>query len=176
MTEELKQDAAPAGESPATPQDELTKCRAQAEEYLAGWKRAAADYANLQKDMSRRVEENAKYASCDLVMALLPALDGFREAITHVPEVSKDGHYDVSAVMKWTEGISNVKSAIEQTMKNQGVSHIDEEDVPFDPAIHEAVLLEKQEGVEPGMVLRVVQAGCRMHGRVLRPAKVVVSQ
>jgi len=178
MSEEEKQEGAvPAAEQPASPpDDELTKCRAQAEDYLAGWKRATADYANLKKEMDRMREELSKYACANLVTSLLPALDGFRDAFAHAPKAENGTPVDAKALAAWLGGLGQVRSQLEAALKNAGVTAIDEAGVPFDPSVHDAVLVEKQEGAKPGTVLRVLQAGCRMNDRVLRPAKVVVSE
>ncbi len=46
--------------------------------------------------------------------------------------------------------------------------------VPFDPAFHEAVLTQESESEEEGAVCQVVESGYLLHGRLLRPAKVIV--
>lgn len=166
-------------ETPATPPepDDLAKLRAQCDEHLAGWKRAAADYANLQKDMARQRDEMGKYACSNLVSGLLPALDGFRDAAAHAPKPDASGAYDQNAVTKWMQGLEQVRKQLETTLKNAGVQPVDEANVPFDPTHHEAVLMEKPvDPAQSGQVLKVLQSGYRMHDRVLRAAKVVVAE
>jgi molecular chaperone GrpE len=159
------------------PAGALAAANAKADEYLAGWKRAAADYANLQKDMARQREEMAKYACGNLLMGLLPALDGFRDATAHAPSPNADGSYDSGAVAKWMAGMGLVRGNFETVLRNAGVTAIDETGVTFDPSCHEAVMMEKPEKPElSGQVLKVLQAGYRLHDRVLRAAKVVVAE
>jgi len=160
---------------PAT--DELADALARAEENLAGWKRAAADYANLQKDAARQREEMAKYACTNLVRDILPALDGFRDAAAHAPKAGPDGAYDAKAVGQWIEGMNLVRTRLESVLNAAGVTAVDETGVKFDPGCREALMVEKPDKPErSGEVLRVLQAGYLMHDRVLRAAKVVVAE
>jgi molecular chaperone GrpE len=68
-----------------------------------------------------------------------------------------------------------VQRALQAALEREGLAPI-EADGPFDPHIHEALLTQPGEGVEPGSVLQVVQKGYRLGDRVLRPARVVVSE
>ncbi len=158
-------------------EDETAKLQAQCEENLAGWKRATADYANLQKEMARERQEMGKYACANLATTLLPALDGFRDAAAHAPKPDAAGAYDASAVAKWMEGLEHVRKQLETALKAAGVEAIAETGVPFDPARHEAVLMEKPaDPAQSGQVTKVLQSGYRMHDRILRAAKVAVGE
>ena len=61
-------------------------------------------------------------------------------------------------------------------LENYGVKAIDGGNKPFDPTYHQAVLTEKREGVESGMVLEVLQKGYLLKDKVIRPAMVKVSE
>src|SRR3989338_1625489 len=81
MDDQMKQEPAaqPAEAQAAVPADEDV-LKAQCDEYLAGWKRAMADYANLKKESERAQAEFAKFAAARLATELLPVLDRFRKA------------------------------------------------------------------------------------------------
>ena len=66
--------------------DELAELQQKCEEYLAGWKRAQADYQNLQKEHSEQMKRIAEFGVVGLVEELLPVLDHYDLAIKHVPE------------------------------------------------------------------------------------------
>ncbi len=152
--------------------DELAQAQALAEEHMAGWKRAMADYANLKKETERDRVEIAKYASSTLVFSLLPVLDSFTKATAARPSDS-----EAQKLAQWADGVALIRAQFENAMKNAGVMHIDEHGVPFDPSRHEAMMMEKSnEGIAPGTIIRVLEPGYTLHDRVIRPAKVVVAE
>ena len=61
-------------------------------------------------------------------------------------------------------------------LKNEGVEVIDCKDKPFDPNFHQAIMQEKKDGVESGIVIEVLQKGYVLKDRILRPAMVKVSE
>ena len=73
------------------------------------------------------------------------------------------------------EGVRLVQRALQSALEREGLAEI-ETDGPFDPHVHEALLAQPGDGVEPGSVLEVVQKGYRLGDRVLRPARVVVAE
>lgn len=164
-------------EQPAPqPQDELAKARAQADEYLAGWKRATADYANMKKEMERGQAELAKYAVAGLVEKLLPTVESLRKASDQRP-VKEGEPLDETRVKKWVDGIGHVRAQLESALAAAGVAPIDQAGVPFDPTMHDAMMMQKAEaGQSPGVVAKVLEPGWKLHDRVIRPAKVVVAE
>ena len=164
MDEQSQEPAAPE------PQDELSKIKMLAEENMAGWKRAMADYANLKKEHDRDRAELAKYASASLIASFLPILDSFTKADAARPS---DG--DPQKMTQWADGIALVRAQFESAMKSAGVTTIHEAGAAFDPSKHEAMMMEKTDAV-PGTVIRVLESGYKLHDRILRPAKVVVAE
>jgi len=140
------------------------------EEYLAGWKRAQADYQNLKKDSEREKAEYAKFANERLLSELLPAIDQFDLALQHVPSADADQKtWD-----NWLVGVRAVQSSWEQAAKAQGLERI-ATDGAFDPVKHEAIGEEEMEGSESGTIIRTLQTGWMLHGKVLRPARVIIT-
>ncbi len=154
-------------EQQISPEELQTKCQ----EYLEGWKRAQADYQNLKKESEREKAEFAKYANERLLSDLLPALDQFGLAMKHLPPADADQ----KAWDNWLVGIRAVQSLWEQAAKSAGLERIPAEGA-FDPAKHEAVGEESVEGRESGSVLRVMQDGWMLNGKVLRPSKVIITK
>jgi molecular chaperone GrpE len=147
---------------------ETETMEAKANEYLAGWQRAKADYANLQRDADMRLADLRKYAGAAFVSELLPVIDTFRKAMEKPPE-------DAGA-KQWVDGIGHIRSQLESVLAKAGVTNIDATGVPFDPQLHEAMMQQPAEGVPPGSVVSILEPGYRMHDRVLRPAKVIVAE
>ena len=61
------------------------------------------------------------------------------------------------------------------TLERFGIEELDPEGEPFDPELHEAMTMQPSADMEPGSVLKVVQKGYSLNGRLLRPAMVVVA-
>ena len=61
-------------------------------------------------------------------------------------------------------------------LEKNGIKAIDEANVPFDPSFHQAIMTEKRDGVEPEMILEVLQKGYLLKDKVIRPAMVKVSE
>ncbi len=81
----------------------------------------------------------------------------------------------VVVVMQHGPGLDDWQRALADQLAREGLEEITAEGA-FDPHIHEALLSQPGEGAEPGTVLQVVQKGYRLGDRVLRPARVVISE
>ncbi|MFA6503352.1 MAG: nucleotide exchange factor GrpE [Patescibacteria group bacterium] len=150
--------------------DECHKCG----EYLAGWKRAQADYANLKREFEQTKKDIASYANENLLYELLPAVDQFEIALQHLPNVEDLPSDQKKQMQNWLTGIVAVKQMWEQTFKSIGLENVDT-DGEFDPSKHEAVSNEEDDEKPPNAILKVIQQGWMLNGKVLRPAKVVVN-
>jgi molecular chaperone GrpE len=143
----------------------LEEAQARAENNLAGWKRAQADYQNLRRRMEQEREEIMRQATAQVVLHLLPILDDLQRALEHVDAKL--------AGFTWIEGIHLIERKLHLVLQRLGVEEIPTEGQPFDPRLHEALMYE--EG-EEGMVLQELQKGYTFQGRVLRPALVKVGR
>ena len=74
------------------------------------------------------------------------------------------------------QGVQMIYNQLIASLKEEGVIEIEAKDQPFDYNIHQALLTEKVDGIEPNMVLEVLQKGYKIKDRVLRPALVKVSE
>lgn len=155
--------------------DNQDDCCRQCQEYLDGWKRAQADYANLKKDMDRLRLEVSGLAKEQLLYELLPAIDQFETALEHLPDLEAMTKEDGRMIDNWLVGIKAVKQLWEQAFKTIGLENVDTAGV-FDPKKHNAVGKEEDADQAPDQILKVVQPGWMMDGKVIRPAKVIVNQ
>jgi len=144
-------------------------------EYLAGWKRAQADYQNLKKDVERDRAEFTKYANERLLHELLPAIDQFALVVRHQPDPSTLPVESRKVWENWLAGVRAVQSHWDRLAASVGLERIPVEG-KFDPSIHDAAGEEEAEGAEPGTIVKVVSDGWRLHGKVLRPARVIVAK
>lgn len=144
----------------------------KASEYLGDLKRTQADFENYKKRMAAGQAELSAHLTRGIVTDLIPILDNFHAAITHVPKESEGS--------PWVTGITYIEKQFEDVLANYGVKPIDVKvGDAFDPTKHEALSHEDESGIknqESGrdVVAQVVQKGYTINTQVVRPAKIIV--
>ncbi|MFA6145831.1 MAG: nucleotide exchange factor GrpE [Patescibacteria group bacterium] len=154
-------------------QEEVELVKQQAEEYLNGWKRTKADYLNREREIDKEKIEWIKFANLELILNFLPIMDSFDQSVKNLTDDLEDN--------EWANGVLKIKDQFESFLKAQGVEKIKTLGEKFDPMFHEAVAreedLSRQSSESDGgkdEIVEEIQSGYTMHGRVIRPAKVVV--
>ena len=137
---------------------------ARAVEEAARWQ---AEFENFRRRQSAQAEDQALRAGARVVERLLPVIDDLDRAVDHAV-----GGGDMAHLLK---GVEMVSKQIAEVLVREGVEVIDPFGQPFDPNLHHAVNQIEDSEVPEHTVLEVFQKGYSMHGRVLRPAMVVVS-
>jgi molecular chaperone GrpE len=135
------------------------------DEHLDDLKRVAAEFENYRKRVARDQASLAARAHERLVKELLPVLDDLERALEAASE-HQEG--------KLEEGVRLVQRELREALGKEGLLEI-ETNGNFDPHVHEALLSQPSEEDE-GAILEVLQKGYRLGDRVLRPARVVISQ
>jgi molecular chaperone GrpE len=135
------------------------------DEYLDDLKRVAADFDNYRKRAQRDQAALVARAHERLVKELLPVLDDLERAL-----VAAEEHEEA----RLEEGVTLVHRELRDALAKEGLVEI-ETAGEFDPHVHEALLTQPSEE-DDGAILQVIQKGYRLGDRVLRPARVVVSQ
>jgi len=148
----------------------------QCQEYLAGWKRALADYDNILKDTDRQKESTRLYLIEELADKLIPITDHFSEAMKHVPKVESGKDEVESAYGQWVEGVNMIKKQMMGVLESFGCYPIDPVLMKFNPHEHEAMGSEKRKDTDDEIVLEVVERGWRLGNKVIRPAKVIINK
>jgi molecular chaperone GrpE len=149
-------------------QAQLDAANAKSAEYLDGWQRARADFANYKKRIERENADLSQNIAADTLARLLPVLDDFDLAMKNAP-TEGDG-------AKWAEGVSLVHRKFNTLLENNNIKRIEAEGQPFDPTIHEAVVHEDSPDHASGVVTAVLRQGYKLGQRVLRPALVKVAK
>ncbi len=131
--------------------------------------RAQADAHNARRRAEQDVEKAHKFGQEKLVVELLPVMDNLERALSAI---------DVEdAVFKPViEGIELTLKSFVDTLQRCQVQQIFPEGEPFDPQLHQAMSMVENPDVEPNTVLNVFQKGYTLHGRLIRPAMVVVAK
>ena len=132
--------------------------------------RKAAEMENMRKRLERdRVQtfENARRAA---VESFLPVNDDLLRTLNAMEEANAEPTY--------LDGIKMVANKFEDVLQKYGVERIDEDGVPFDVDLHDAMLRQKadDDSVESGTVLQVLENGYRIGDKTIRHAKVIVSE
>lgn len=144
---------------------ELEAAREEAAEWRDKAMRAQADFENTRKRLEARHGDAVLRASERVVESLLPVIDDFERAAAHVAAENAE----------LGEGVLAVQRKLLDVLSREGVSAIDPVGEPFDPNKHNAVQMLEDPSQPDHTVVEVFQRGFEMHGRVLRPAMVVVS-
>jgi molecular chaperone GrpE len=146
---------------------ELEGVRAQAADYLEGWQRARAEFANYKKRVEVEREQLRRTGTEALLLKLLPVVDDFERAFQALPEESTEP--------VWVDGFRMILRKLQAILESEDVTPIEAAGQPFDPLWHEAVLQEETEEHPDGYVTEEMQRGYRLGDRVLRPSMVKVA-
>lgn len=125
-------------------------------ELTNNWKRALADYQNLERRSKEEKESLVKYAESTLIEKLLPGLDNLSTVARHL----KDPNLEVSLKFLW------------DILEKEGLQKISALDCEFNPQTMHAI--ELITGFEKGKVTQICQDGYMFRDKVIRPAQVKV--
>jgi molecular chaperone GrpE len=149
---------------------ELEKVTAERDEYLAGWQRAKADFANAKKRWDETMAEYRKLANEGLIEELLPVLQSFEMAFANKEAWEK-------ADKNWRTGVEYIYNQLKGILDQNGLKEINPIGAKFDPNMHEAVKYEPvEEKSKVGTIVKVIEKGYELGGKLIRPAKVVVAE
>jgi molecular chaperone GrpE len=166
VSDELTETPVEESEHEAPAPDPLATAIAERDAYLDLAQRVQADFENYRKRAAREQDHLVAHAHERLVRELLPILDDLERALE-----AAERHEEAQLV----EGVKLVEQSLRNALRKEGLLEI-ETDGPFDPHVHEALLTQPSEGAESGSVLEVVQRGYRVGDKVIRPARVIVSE
>lgn len=139
------------------------KCAEQEEEHL----RLLAEMENFKKRLNREKEEQMRFAAENVLADLLPTLDNFELALTY-------GRGN-EACKEMLEGLEMTRKLFLDALAAHGLEQVGQVGEPFNPEFHEAMTREARSDMPPDHVAQLFQPGYLLKGRLLRPAKVVVS-
>jgi molecular chaperone GrpE len=133
--------------------------------------RVAADAENSKRRAEREANDARAYAIQKFARDLLGVADNLSRALQHAPRDDAD-----AAVKNFLLGIELTEKELSGAFERNGLKKVDpERGAKFDPHLHQAMMEQPAEGVEPGSVVQTMQAGYELMGRIVRPALVVVA-
>ncbi len=175
QTKESSDEAAPAAEEGAAAvsvevlQQQLEEARQQAAANLDKAIRTLAEMDNLKKRVQKDLDDERKYGLAKFAKELLSVMDsldlGIQAAAGDSPEV-----------VKLREGSELTKKQFESVFAKFNIETLDPTGQPFNPELHQAMVMQPTSTVEPNHVMTVFQKGYILNGRLLRPAMVVVAK
>ncbi|MBY0378520.1 MAG: nucleotide exchange factor GrpE [Gammaproteobacteria bacterium] len=146
-------------------EDLKAKVEANWDKYL----REVAEKDNVRKRLEQEVQKMQKYGTQKLIEALLPALDGLNQGLENSLKAVND-----DAVLAMREGLALTDKMIMDALGRFGVEPINPLGEKYDPQKHEAIAMQPSADYAAGFVMAVIQRGYILHGRVVRPARVIV--
>jgi molecular chaperone GrpE len=164
----------PAAEVAAPPEaadagTEIERLQGQAAEYLDGWQRSRAEFANYKKRIEREQEESRARVVADVMQDFVAILDDLERALQDRPVEGE--------AASWASGIDMIYRKLTSVLDAEGVRPIiPAEAEVFDPNVHEAVSHEASPDHTAGQIIGVIHQGYRIGERVIRPALVRVAK
>ena len=131
--------------------------------------RAQADAQNVKRRAEQDVEKARKFALEQFCKELLPVIDNMERALEAAPE-------NEELVKPIAEGVELTLKSFVDALKKFKIEVVNPLGEPFDPQFHQAMSMVENAEVEPNTVTLVMQKGYTLHGRLVRPAMVMVSK
>ena len=147
--------------------EKIKSLEAQVDDLKNKYAMAYADSENTRKRLNAEAEQIKKYRIQSFALEILPVLDNLERALAQDSNKQDNGFYT---------GVKMIYEQLVSALVKEGVTEVICLNEKFDPNFEHAIMVEKKEGVEPGMVIEVLQKGYKLKDRVLRAAMVKVSE
>lgn len=147
---------------------DLKAAKKEKEEYLTGWQKERADFANYKKDEESRRAAFSEAVRERILSRFLSIIDSFQMAFANREAWEK-------VDKNWRLGVEHIYSDLEKIFEEYGVKSVGSEGEPFDPSIHHSIDMVATDQKElDHKVAKVIQKGYKLGERLLRPAGVNV--
>jgi len=147
---------------------ELADAQEKAQEYLDGWQRSRAEFANYKKRKEKEQADSYQYMKGEIIKQYLEITDDLERALNNRTEEIN--------IAEWASGIELIYRKMLKILESEGIDVMETEDGLFDPNLHEAISSEQSEQFESGEIIEVIKKGYMINERVLRPAQVRVAR
>lgn len=132
--------------------------------------RVQAEMQNLRRRTEQDVEKAHKYGQERFSNELLTVVDNLERTLAVA------GEHEDEAIKAIYDGVDLTLKSMTDCFSKFNIETVDPMGEPFDPQLHQAMSIQENPDVEPNTVIAVMQKGYTLHGRVLRPAMVLVSK
>ena len=154
----------------ATPDSALAAAEAKAQENWNSYLRSVAELENYRKRTEREIDNARKFAVERFAQELVTVGDALEAGIAAGTAAGAGSSGPV------LEGAQATLRQLQKAFEKAGMKVIDPTGQPFDPAWHEAMVAQVSQDQPANTVLTVIQKGYSLNGRLLRPARVIVSK
>lgn len=161
------EEAGKPAEQPVAEPDPLADALRERDQWRDKFLRAKAETQNVQRRLTGERAEAVRYAIVEFLRDLLGTLDDFERSF----EAADSAKTPQSVI----DGMRIVYENLRKVLRDHQVTPIDAIGKPFDPAEHQAVTQQLSDQHETPTVLQELQRGYKLHDRVVRPAKVIIS-
>lgn len=146
----------------------VKELEAEKREYLLGWQRAQADYANLKKEHIGDMANRTRLANKNLVEDLIPVLDSYYMARNNAEAWNK-------VDSGWRSGIEYIFNHFLSVLEKIGLSSFGEVGEKFNPIIHENIeIVSTEDSSKNDIIESILAKGYKMGDTIIRPARVKV--
>jgi molecular chaperone GrpE len=149
-------------------QAEIDGLRQQSQEYLDGWQRERAEFANYKKRKEKESQQLQTNISGNIIRKYLDIVDDLERALQNRPEDGEGA--------SWANGIELIYRKFLSALEAEGVVPMEVKGQQFDPNLHEAISQEPNDEYESGQIIEVLRNGYLIGERVIRPASVRIAQ
>ena len=137
------------------------------------WIRAEAETSNVRARGRREADDARQYAVQKFATDIVEAAENLKRAIDALPAAAKG---EPEILIKVREGLAGIERNFTGVLERNGIQKHDPVGQPFDPNMHQAMAEQDSEMHPPGTVMQAWTAGWTLHGRLLKPAMVVVAK
>jgi molecular chaperone GrpE len=153
--------------------DRIIALEAEFAEMKERWMRAEAENANVRTRARKDVDDTRQYAVQKFAADVVEAAENLKRGIDSLPPPSDD---QPAIVAKVREGLEGVERSFVGTLERNGIKWEDPVGRPFDPNLHQAMAEQESDTHAAGTVIQAWSKAWTLHGRLLRPAMVVVAK
>jgi molecular chaperone GrpE len=178
--EKNQTDRTAASGAPETPEQvmqaasaRIAELEAELAEMKDRWVRAEAETANVRARTRREVDETRQYAVQKFAADVVEAAENLRRGLDAVPVAAED---EPEIVTRLRDGFAGVERSFLTLLERNGIKREDPTGQKFDPNLHQAMAEQESAAHPPGTVMHAWTQGWTLHGRLLRPAMVVVAK
>lgn len=132
--------------------------------------RVQAEMQNLRRRTEQDIEKAHKYGQEKFSAELLSVMDNLERALDAASA------HENEAVKAIYDGVDLTLKSFSDCFTKFNIEAVDPLGEPFDPALHQAMSMQENPDVEPNTIIAVMQKGYTLHGRVIRPAMVMVAK
>jgi len=173
-------DAAPPDNDQMTPDQlaqaataRITALEAELAEMKERWMRAEAENANVRARAKKDVDDTRQYAVQKFAADVVEAAENLKRGIDSLPAAAPD---QPPILGKVREGLEGVERSFVGTLERNGIKRDDPVGQAFDPNLHQAMAEQESDLHPPGTVIQAWSKAWTLHGRLLKPAMVVVAK